>query len=101
MQEQFQELGVSLAVSPDDEGTIAVMACNWPSLEAFLACATQWRTETVVMGGAGAISSQIVFVGLDYKSCLDLLKFRAAPPHVFDDMQVMEEAALPILNEVA
>lgn len=100
MQEQFRELGVKVAVDPDDEGTIAVMACNWPSLEAFLACHTQWRTEGVTMGAGGAVTSQIVFIGLEYSSCIELLRLRSAPPHVFDDIRAMEEAALPVLNEV-
>ena len=101
MKEQFQELGVRVAVAPDDEGTIAVMACNWPSLEAFLACATQWRTVAVTMGGSAAMTSQIVFVGLDYTACDVVLRARSAPTHVLDDIMAMEETALPILNEVA
>lgn len=101
MQEQFRDLGVTVAVDPDDKGTIAVMACNWPSLEAFLACATQWRTVAVTMGGSAAITSQLVFVGLDYTACDVVLRARSAPAHVLADIMAMEEAVLPVLNEVA
>lgn len=76
------------------------MACNWPSLEAFLACATQWRTAVVTMGGAGAITSQLVFIGLDYTACDVVLRSRSAPADVLADIMVMEEAVLPVLNEV-
>ena len=76
------------------------MECNWPSLDAFLACSTQWRTAVVVMGGAAAISSQVTFIGLDYSACDVVLRARNAPAHVLEDIMVMEEAVLPILNEV-
>lgn len=98
LQDQFRQLGVSVAV--DHEGTIAIMECNWPSLEAFLACSTQWRTAVVVMGGGAAVSSQLTFVGLDYSACDVVLRARNAPADVLDDIMAMEEAVLPVLNEV-
>lgn len=52
------------------------------------------------MGAGGAITSEIVFVGLDYTACDVALRARSAPAHVFDDIRAMEEAALPVLNEV-
>lgn len=91
---------MTVSADPDVEGMIAVMACNWPSLEAFLACATQWRTAAVTMGGAGAISTHIMFIGLDYAACDVVLRARSAPAHVLSDIMVMEDAVLPILNEV-
>ncbi|WP_421579130.1 DUF1799 domain-containing protein [Shinella sp. M31] len=91
---------MSVEIDPQNEGTIAVMAANWPSLEAFMECSTQWRTEAVTMGGAGGIMTQIVFLGLDYKSCETVFQDLDAKPHVFRDVRAMEHAALPVLNEV-
>ena len=67
------------------------MSCNWPSLEAFTRCATQWRTVAI---GAG-----FAFIGLDYAAVDIVLNRLSAPAHVFDDVTIMENAALPILNE--
>lgn len=100
MQEQFRSLGHAVEVDPDEEGMIAVMACNWPSLEAFLACSTQWRTATVTIGGAAGIMSHIAWIGLDYTACDVVLRARNAPAHVLADIMEMERAALPHLNEV-
>lgn len=76
------------------------MECNWPSLEAFAACSTQWRTAVVMMGGGAAIASQMMFIGLDYVAVDVVLRSRNAPAHVFEDIMAMEDAALSILNEV-
>lgn len=99
-QAQFRELGVEVTIDPDHEGTIAVMACNWSSLETFLACSTQWRTAVVVMGAGAAITSQLTFVGLDYAACDVVLRARNAPSEILHDIMAMEEAVLPVLNEV-
>jgi hypothetical protein len=76
------------------------MAANWPSLDAFLACSTQWRTAAVTMGSAAGIMTQLVWIGLDYTACDVVLRARAAQPRVLADIMAMELTALPILNEV-
>ena len=64
---------------------------NWEAVAIFAALATQWRVV-----GVGPI---LHHVGLDYGE-VDLMISRfAADPAVFWDVQVMEAAALPILNE--
>lgn len=93
-------MGVAVETDATDEGAIAVLAANWPSLDAFLACSTQWRTASVTMGAAAGIMTQIVWIGLDYTACDVVLRARDAAKHVFADIMAMEEAALPIMNEV-
>nr|WP_267967780.1 MULTISPECIES: DUF1799 domain-containing protein [Rhizobium/Agrobacterium group] len=58
---------------------------------AFLACDTQWRVVGVGLGG-------MIWIGLDYTACdVVFRRGRYADP-VWDDLRVMEEAALPVLN---
>ncbi len=100
LRRQFRDLGAIVpAGSDEDEEHIAVMAANWPSLEAFLACSTQWRVTAVTMGTAAGVVSQLVWLGLDYTACDVVLRARNAPAHVLSDLMAMEDAALPILNE--
>lgn len=61
----------------------------------FAACGTQWR----ILSGPGGI----LHLGLDYPG-VDVVLRRLAPDdadpdQIFADIQVMEAAALPILNE--
>lgn len=67
------------------------MPANWPAFTAFLACSTQWRVAGTMAG--------LAWVGLDYAACRLVLDDMQSPPGVFADLQVMERAALPILNE--
>lgn len=76
------------AGAPDD--VIPIAACNWPSLTAWLACETQWRT-------AGHMAA-ITWIGLDYTAVDIVLRRRGFAAHVFEDLQAMEEAALEVLN---
>lgn len=77
-----------------------MLASNWPSFDAFIACSTQWRTESVTMGSAAGIMSMIEYIGLDYTACDVVLRARKAEPQVFSDIMAMEAAALPVMNEV-
>lgn len=63
---------------------------NGPVLELFLACATQWRMD----GMSGTV------LGLDYPGVEALLRLRKVRDRaaVFADLQVMERAALEVLN---
>jgi hypothetical protein len=64
---------------------------NWPSFALLRDCQTQWR---VGMGGA---------TGLDYPAVMALLEFRGFPAgdrqQLFDDLQVMELAALEEMSK--
>lgn len=67
-----------------------VMEENWPAVQAFLRVSTQWR-----VGGMGGI------FGLDYAAVEAALRMLGCdnPREIFDSIQVMEYAALPVLNE--
>jgi len=64
---------------------------NWPAVEMFLRCQTQWRTT---MSG--------VF-GFDYSAVEWLFRLYEVKDQaaVFEDLQVMEAAAVKILNKGA
>ncbi|WP_191229196.1 DUF1799 domain-containing protein [Aurantiacibacter xanthus] len=68
---------------------------NWPSLQAFLACTTQWRT--IPMAGG-----QVYYQGLDYASVSVALSGRGitSEPPLWADLQAMEGAARNRLNGV-
>ena len=62
---------------------------NWPVVEMFLRCQTQWRTT---MSGV---------LGLDYGAVAWLFKMYAVedPPTLLEDLQVMEGAVVAILSK--
>lgn len=99
--QQFRELNVNVSpVEPDAEEVFEIMQCNWPSFSAFLACATQWRVVPEISGGMAAVVTTLVFIGLDHTAVDATLRRLDAPPHVFEDILAMADAALPVLNEV-
>ena len=61
---------------------------NWPVLEMFLRCQTQWRTT---MSG---------LLGLDYGAVAWLFKMYAVedPRALLEDLQIMEAAVMMALN---
>lgn len=61
---------------------------NWPVLEMFLRCQTQWRTT---MSGV---------LGLDYAAVAWVLKLYEVEDHrsMLEDLQVMEAAAMVTIN---
>ena len=62
---------------------------NWPAVEMFLRCQTQWRTS---MNGV---------VGLDYGALAWVFKMYAVedPRELLEDLQVMEVAVLSVLKK--
>lgn len=62
---------------------------NWPAVEMFLRCQTQWRTT---MSGV---------CGLDYTAVQWLFKLYEVKdqPAVLEDLQIMESVAMKILNK--
>lgn len=61
---------------------------NWPVVEAFLRCQTQW-----VHAGMGGV------VGMNYVGVEIVLKhYNVTDPEVFSGLQVMELAALKVMN---
>lgn len=67
----------------------------WESVQLFRALQTQWR---VIVGMGGAM-----WQGLDYSAVWGLLRGAQIPnpDEVFADLQVMEAAAIPVLNRIA
>jgi hypothetical protein len=63
---------------------------NWPALDLFLALGTQWRIGP--LGGA---------LGLDYQGVHAAMRMMKVKDRavMFDDLHVMERAALKVWNE--
>lgn len=75
---------------PDD---CEVWPENWPALEIFLMCRTQWR----IISGIGGASYQ----GLDYTALNSVIDRKVKPKkreRMFDDVLIIESGALPELN---
>lgn len=94
--DDFIKLGVPAHALPEiieeEEHFLPVPPDIWDSLGHFLALQTQWRLA-VGLGGA-------VYLGFDYAGVAGLLKVMKVKKanRVMKDIQVMEQAALPILN---
>ena len=75
------------------EDDMEVWPENWPALELFSALGTQWR-----VGMAGA-------TGLDYTAIMAVMDLQNTAPEdrrgLFDDVRVMERAALQMMAEQA
>ncbi|WP_319496324.1 DUF1799 domain-containing protein [uncultured Cohaesibacter sp.] len=84
-------MGVSVEVTetPEDEA-FDIMAKNKDSMLAWLNVETQWK---VIASMAG-----LIWIGLNYTAVDVALRRLSFPDAVFDDLLVMEKAALPILN---
>ncbi|MBO0346045.1 DUF1799 domain-containing protein [Roseibium sp. CAU 1637] len=89
----FEALGVAVpAAEISEPEAFDVWRCNWRSVTAFLSLETQWR---VAAGPAG-----FAFLGLDYTAAKSAFsgRSRRAWQNLLADLQIMERAALPILN---
>lgn len=76
--------------SPEDVSPpVAVWPDNWPVLDVFIKCNTQWRTG---LNGA---------YGLDYSVLPWLFEMCSVPDHkqAFKDIQIMERAALDEMRQ--
>lgn len=87
-----EELATAGLTEDDFAGeAVEIWPENLPAYEAFNALGTQWR---IGMGGA---------TGLDYTTVPVVLRLRAVPrtewPHLFEDLRVMESAALEAMRE--
>ncbi|MDQ0454657.1 DUF1799 domain-containing protein [Rhizobium paknamense] len=91
VRDEFAAFGLVVEVEEAGEVIHPVAACNWQSLTAFLACDTQWRVVGVGLGG-------MIWIGLDYTACDVVFRRGHFADQAWDDVRVMEEAALPILN---
>jgi hypothetical protein len=66
---------------------------NWPALQAFLACETQWRV--VARGMAGVLE----WLGLDYVAADVVLRRLGLDDEAFEGLQVIEAAAVEVFGE--
>lgn len=103
-----EALGVpaeSLPVAGDDDDeeteVFKVWDINMPVVRLFLSCETQWRVV------ARGIDGVLHYVGIDYASASAVLEARPRDEQrrhpawrMFQDLRVMEWAAIPILNGV-
>jgi len=62
---------------------------NWPAVEMFLRCQTQWRTTISGVCGLDYAAVQWLFRLYEVKNA----------PAVLEDLQIMEAAAMKILNK--
>jgi len=74
---------------PDGPEDFEVWQENWPAVEMFLRCQTQWRTS---MSG---------IVGMDYGALAWLFRLYEVedPRSLLEDLQVMEGAVMHVLNK--
>ena len=63
----------------------------------FLSCQTQWRKEIPAMAG------QMLWHGLDYPGVATVIRMKGhsgkEAREIFEGIQLMEQAVLPILNK--
>lgn len=81
------------SVAVDDD--FLVFEENWQAVGIFSAMATQWK---LIAGAA-----DVLYMGLEYQAIEPVLRLEGVPAtdwrQVFQDLRVMERAALPLLNE--
>lgn len=95
---QFKAMGAhvdhDLIEVDETEALTSVWPDNWKVLNAFLSIETQWNF-------AGGGMGPLIFIGLDYAGAKAALKGRSnsAWRRLISELQIMEKAALPVLNE--
>ncbi len=89
----FAALGVQVEIDEEHApAEVEVWPENWAAVVAFLDLSTQWRA---VLGPTG-----LVWLGLDYTAVDVLLRRRGDDgDEIFEAIRLMEQDALPILNE--
>lgn len=80
-------------VPEEEEDVFELWDINWQSFDAFLACETQWR----FLAGFGAVAC----LGLDWPAVDVLLRRRGLDDEAFEDLRVMENAAVEVLAEAS
>jgi hypothetical protein len=92
--DDFAQLGVIIEAGVNETGdddVFYVWQPNWPSVEAFLACETQWHYVSGL--------SVMMRTGINYAALDVVLRRKKSKPHVFDDVRIIERAALTMLDE--
>lgn len=74
-----------------EDGAFEVARANWETLRAFLAVESQWRG---FLGFAG-----VVWTGIEFASIDVAMRRLNSPDYVFEELLVMEAAALKVFAE--
>lgn len=74
-----------------EDDAVEIWDINWPSFMAFLACENQWR----VAAGFGFFAR----LGLEWPAVDVLIRRRCLSDREFEDLVVMEAAALEVFAE--
>nr|BAR27013.1 unnamed protein product [uncultured Mediterranean phage uvMED] len=74
---------------PDAPEDFEVWPDNWPAVEMFLRCQTQWRTTSAGVCGFDYVALEWLFRLYEVED----------QPTVLENLQVMEAAAVKILNK--
>lgn len=89
---------MGVAVEMQDETAkrpeaVEIMRANAEAIEAWLSVESQWRAISAAPG-------RLMWLGLDYGAVDVVLRRRkwADPDQLFEDLQVMEGAALDVIN---
>lgn len=91
-------LADALGASSIELSNFGVWPGNWPTVEAFLAVGTQWRTTPI---GGGFAPLSVLWVGLDYTAVRTSLDAEGinVTPELWRGLRAMEYAACAVLNE--
>lgn len=86
-------VAVETPAAPTRPDAFEVLRANAEAIEAWLAVESQWRCISAAPGS-------ILWLGLDYGAVEVVLRRRkwADPDQLFGDLQVMEGAALEVMN---
>ncbi len=94
-QEVVGEAEATAAAANADDNDFHVFEENWLAVTSFCTLATQWK---LLLGAA-----DVLYVGLDYGAVETVFRLEQVPAgewrSLFQDLRVMERAALPLLNE--
>lgn len=90
-------IAATLAVEDaKDDDLLEIWEENWETVMCFLSLSTQWRREIPAMAGT------MIWHGLDYpavESTIRLMGYWQKRTEIFEGLQIMEQAALKLLNK--
>lgn len=93
-EEQIAAAAAAEKAGGDSESGVEVWPDNWRAVRLFLAVETQWR---LALGFGVSVHSGLDYCGVE--AAMRRLRIDDADGELFADLQEMERAALPILNE--
>jgi hypothetical protein len=94
--EGFASFGIIREPTAQDEDVFNIWDINAAALDLFLSVQSQWRVLAIAGFGGGAL----IWQGLDYSALDVTMRRRKADDALFDDILVMEDAAIRAFLEV-